>query len=92
MWQTFLVGGARKRAGIAYPQRAYNTLELAGRSPDAMRVVYAEQTEVKDNTAALQFNCTQRSPSRVSLCNANSCILQGAHQNTLEVAPIVTLS
>ncbi|KAF8560179.1 membrane-associated proteins in eicosanoid and glutathione metabolism [Imleria badia] len=56
-WQTFLVGGARKRAGITYPQ------------------LYAEQVQVKASPAAMQFNCTQR-----------------AHQNTLEVTPIVTLS
>ncbi|KAG8219640.1 hypothetical protein J3R82DRAFT_595 [Butyriboletus roseoflavus] len=34
-WQTFLVGRARKQAGIAYPQCAYYTIELAGRSLDA---------------------------------------------------------
>ncbi|KAG6381004.1 hypothetical protein JVT61DRAFT_5399 [Boletus reticuloceps] len=56
-WQTFLVGKARGRAGIAYPQ------------------LYAEGAQVKENPAAMQFNCTQR-----------------AHQNTLEVAPIVTVS
>ncbi|KAG9314191.1 hypothetical protein JVU11DRAFT_4977 [Chiua virens] len=57
VWQTILVGRARKRAGITYPQ------------------LYAEVAETKANPAAMEFNCTQR-----------------AHQNTLEVAPIVTLS
>ncbi|KAH0838145.1 hypothetical protein J3R83DRAFT_6396 [Lanmaoa asiatica] len=57
VWQTFLVGRARKRASIAYPQ------------------LYAEQAQVKASPAAMQFNCTQR-----------------AHQNTLEIAPIVTVS
>ncbi|KIJ21950.1 hypothetical protein PAXINDRAFT_165282 [Paxillus involutus ATCC 200175] len=57
VWQSFLVGRARKRAGIAYPQ------------------LYAEQAQVKASPEALRFNCTQR-----------------AHQNTLENAPLVTLS
>lgn len=56
LWQGLLVGRARKRAGIAYPQ------------------LYAEQAECKANPVALQFNCTQR-----------------AHQNTLEITPIVIL-
>ncbi|KAF8140449.1 hypothetical protein EV363DRAFT_1579787 [Boletus edulis] len=56
-WQTFLVGKARGRAGIAYPQ------------------LYAEAAQVKENPSAMEFNCTQR-----------------AHQNTIEFAPIVTVS
>ncbi|KAI9572407.1 hypothetical protein HD554DRAFT_2168030 [Boletus coccyginus] len=56
-WQTFLVGRARSRAGIKYPQ------------------LYAEQAEVKASPAAKEFNCTQR-----------------AHQNTLEVVPVVAIS
>ncbi|KAI0639979.1 membrane-associated proteins in eicosanoid and glutathione metabolism [Trametes polyzona] len=53
-WQALKVAGARKRAGIPYPQ------------------AYAEQSQVADNKAAYVFNCKQR-----------------AHQNTLELWPIV---
>ncbi|KAI6040842.1 hypothetical protein EDC04DRAFT_2672877 [Pisolithus marmoratus] len=43
-WQALLVGRARRRAGIAYPQCK----------------LYAEQAECKANPAAVKFNCTQR--------------------------------
>lgn len=66
VWQTLLVGRARSRAAIPYPQCAYNTPELASaRSLDVIRLVYAEQAQVKASPLAMQFNCTQRSLSRV---------------------------
>ena len=67
---------------------------LAGRSLDTARVVYAEQAEVKASPAAMQFNCTQRSRPASSYYPSilTYPFPQGAHQNTLEVVPIVAIS
>ncbi|KAH9964221.1 hypothetical protein BC827DRAFT_1154181 [Russula dissimulans] len=75
-WQTTVVGGARKRARIPYPQgerfHAGETLILWA---DYMYSAYADKTEQEASKEAMVFNCAQR-----------------AHQNTLENVPVIVLT
>ena len=59
LWQSSVVGRARKRAGIKYPQGGFSTFLII-----CCRVLYhaafAEKAEVEASRESLIFNCAQR--------------------------------